>query len=483
MPNFRSGLFSSLQFRLALGFMLALAVALALIGIAAGVVADNQTKRFERDRDSVQVERVRQLISDYRARRQNRRYDPAGLQAFLEMAGPVSGAHIQVYDDKGVLIADSHAYPPSAPIKGDGKGQSRRKHDLKKFPIFKDGQQVGAFTVSNTNLPGPESRGPVLADPVASRISGVVNRSLLWAGIGAAALGALLVWLLSRRALAPLQNLGAAARRLGRGDLSQRADTTGPTEIRELAHSFNVMAEGLEEAERQRRNLTADVAHELRTPLSNIQGYLEAIRDGLVDPTPETIDTIHGQALHLSRLVEDLRLLAQMEAGALQLQLSSTRIEELLQSSVEAVRPRADAKRIDLSLDAQPSLPMLDLDATRISQVIGNLLENAITHTPEGGRVSVLARASAGAVEVTVSDTGAGIASEDLPRLFDRFYRADPSRDRSTGGAGLGLTIARRLVEAHGGTIEVESELGRGSRFTVRLPDRRLDFSPIRESP
>ena len=470
MPNFRSGLFSSLQFRLALGFMLALAVALALIGIAAAVVADNQTKRFERDRDSAQVERVRQFISDYHARRQNWRYDPAGLQEIIERAGPVSGTHIRVYNAQGVLVADSHARHSPAPDGEGEKGWPQGKHDLKKFPVFQNGQQVGAFTVSNTNLPGPESRGPALADPVASRISGVVNRSLLWAGIGAAALGALLVWLLSRRTLAPLQNLGAAARRLGRGDLSQRAETSGPTEIRELAHSFNVMAEGLEEAERQRRNLTADVAHELRTPLSNIQGYLEAIRDGLVDPTPETIDTIHEQALHLSRLVEDLRLLAQVEAGALRLQLSLTRVEDLLQSSVEAVRPRADAKGLSLSLDVDASLPMLEMDATRISQVIGNLLENAITHTPEGGRVSVLARDSAGAVEVTVSDTGAGIASEDLPRLFDRFYRADPSRDRSTGGAGLGLTIARRLVEAHSGTIEVESELGQGSRFTIRLP-------------
>ena len=505
MPNFRPSLFSSLQFRLAVGFVLALALALALIGVAAGVVADKQTKQFERDRDSAQVERVRQLISDYHARRQNWRYDPAGLQEIVARAGPVSGAHIRVYDAKGALIADSHAYIPSASVGRDGKDSSQRKHNLKKFPVFRDGQQVGAFTVSNTNLPGPESRGPAPADPVASRISGVVNRSLLWAGIGAAALGTLLVWLLSRRTLAPLQNLGAAARRLGRGDLSQRAETTGPTEIRELAHSFNVMAEGLEEAERQRRNLTADVAHELRTPLSNIQGYLEAIKDGLVDPTPETIDTIHEQALHLSRLVEDLRLLAQVEAGALQLQLSPTDMQELLQSSVEAVRPRADAKKIDLSLDAEPSLPTVDLDATRISQVIGNLLENAITHTPEGGRVTVSARAlrqaqderevvevnereivdvdEREAIEIAVADTGPGIAPEEMSRIFDRFYRADPSRDRSTGGAGLGLTIARRLVEAHGGAIEAESELERGSRFTLRLPIGQTNLSANNESP
>ena len=137
------------------------------------------------------------------------------------------------------------------------------------------------------------------------------------------------------------------------------------------------------------------------------------------------------------------------------------------------MRPRADAKGVALSLHAEPSLPTIELDATRISQVIGNLLENAITHTPEDGSVSVSARESEGAVQVVVSDTGAGIAPEDLPRLFGRFYRADPSRDRSTGGVGLGLTIARRLAEAHGGTIDVESALGEGSQFTVRLPSAR----------
>ena len=222
------------------------------------------------------------------------------------------------------------------------------------------------------------------------------------------------------------------------GDLSQRAETAGPSEIRQMAHSFNAMASELEEAERHRRNLTADIAHELRTPLSNIQGYLEVIKDGLIQPAPETIDTIHGQAVHLSQLVEDLRLLAQVEAGGLELQLSKARIGELLQSSIEAVRPRAKAKEVALSLRTDPALPEVDLDPTRVAQVVGNLLENAITHTPQGGRIMVSAHVAADAVEVAVADTGPGIAPENLPRLFDRFYRVDPSRSRNTGGSGLG---------------------------------------------
>ena len=482
MPDFRSGLFSGLQFRLALGFVLALGLALILIGVAAGMVAGHQTERFGRDRDSAQVERVRQFVSDYYDKKHIRHEDNPSLQQFLEQAGPVAGVQIQVFNSNGVLVADSHAYLPPGLIererKGIGKGMG--KSDVQKFPIMQGGNRIGAFTVSETDFPGPGTEGSILTDPAPSRISSEVQESLFWAGIAAGALGTLLVWLMSRHTLAPLRNLGAAARRLGQGDLSQRAETTGPNEIRELALSFNAMAEDLEEAERLRRNLTADVAHELRTPLSNIQGYLEAIKDGLVQPTPATIDTIHAQAIHLSRLVEDLRLLAQAESGDLELNLSSVQVGELLRGSMEAMRPRAEAKGIALALQSDPALPSTSLDVTRIAQVMDNLLENAITHTPEGGSVTVSCRVSANAfenvlemekvLELEVADTGRGIAPEDLPRLFDRFYRADPSRSRSTGGSGLGLTIARRLVEAHGGTIGAESVPGEGSRFTIRLP-------------
>ena len=468
MAFFRSSLFSSLQFRLAVGFVLALVLALVLIGLATGVVAGKQTQRFERDRDSAHVARVRQFVSEYYANRRELGADQPDLQEVLERTGRVTGNRIIVFDSNGQIVADSHSFLSNEGFGRDSRGRRGLWKDAKKFPVNLGQGQVGALTVSNMSGAGLEP--PDIADPVPARISAVVNRSLLWAGIGAAALGTLLVWLLSRRTLAPLQTLGATAQRLGRGDLSSRAETTGPTEIRKLAESFNVMAEGLEEAERQRRNLTADVAHELRTPLSNIQGYLEAIKDGVIQPTDETIDTIHGQAVHLSRLVEDLRLLAQVEAGALHLQMHPTQVEALLQSCVEAVRPRAEAEGVHLSLEVERTMPSINLDTTRISQVVGNLLENAITHTPEGGSVSVSAGAYDGGVELSVADTGHGIAPQDLPRLFQRFYRADPSRDRGTGGAGLGLTIARRLVEAHTGTIEANSVLGEGSRFSIRLP-------------
>ena len=202
----------------------------------------------------------------------------------------------------------------------------------------------------------------------------------------------ILISLAARRILAPLQALGGAARRLGEGDLGQRVPASGPSEIRRLGNTFNAMAENLQAAEQQRRNLTADVAHELRTPLSNIQGYLDAVQDGLLQPDEATIATLRQQAAHLVTLVEDLRLLALAEAGSLVLHTQPESIQPLLEESIEAFRPRADAKNIRLTLELTEGLPDADLDRTRISQVVGNLLENAIVNTPEGGAVTLRRR-------------------------------------------------------------------------------------------
>ena len=189
----------------------------------------------------------------------------------------------------------------------------------------------------------------------------------------------------------------------------------------------------------------------------------------MVEPNEETIDTIAGQASLLSRLVEDLRVLALAEAGSLSLDLQPDSLEEVLRGTVESFGPRAEAKGVNLSLDVSPGLPMVEMDRARIAQVTSNLVENAIFHTPDGGRVSLTARVVGTHAEVSVEDTGPGMGPEELPLVFERFYRVDPSRSRATGGAGLGLTIVKQLVEAHGGTIRAESTPGAGSRFIFEL--------------
>ena len=448
--------FFSLQFRLVLGFALVLALALGGVSWYVGFAAQQETDRFQREVEEARAARVELIVSRYYAARKGW----LGIQPVLERAGSLYGWHIAVSDLQGQMVAESHH--PAGSIKGGPKRRTRF------FPVLSRGERVGSILVAPSD--GPE----IAPEPPLSRLVSTTNRSLLWTGLAAGAAGVMLVGLLSRRVLAPARGLSAAARRLGRGDLSQRVSTTGRNEISQLAHTFNSMAEDLERAEGQRRSLMADVAHELRTPLSNIQGYLEAVHDGLLQPDTTTMDTIYQQVLHLTRLVEDLRLLALAEAGALSLSWQPDSLEDVLRRAVEPFRPRAEAKGVALSLEIPPRLPLVQMDRTRIAQVVANLVENAIVHTPEGGRVTVSAEMTApesrAAARITVADTGEGLNPEDLPLVFERFYRVDRSRTRSTGGAGLGLTIAKQLVEAHGGAIGAESVKGQGSRFVFELP-------------
>ena len=448
-----SRIFFSLQFRLVLGFALVLAMALAGVSVYVGYAAEREVERIEKRQEDARTARVQQVISRFYSQRR----DPAQLQSVLEQAGRLAGQRIIVRGLNGEVIGDSHLR--------FGLRRERPSNGSAPVPVLVAGREVGSF--SFTPDTGPER----IPDPAVASLVSTVNRSLLLTGISAVALGILLVSVLSRKLLAPVTNLGEAAQHLGRGVFSRRVPAEGTSELRQLALAFNSMAANLEDAERQRRNLVADVAHELRTPVSNIQGYLEALKDGLLQPDESTIDTIHGQVIHLGHLVEDLRLVAQAEAGALQLHRIPGRMSDLLQGCVDAVRPRAEAKGISVTLETDEGIPLVEMDGTRISQVVNNLLENAIIHTPDGGRIAVSAGTSGdGMVRVAVADTGRGIPAEDLDRVFDRFFRADPSRARATGGAGLGLTIAKQLVEVHGGNIHAERVVPSGARFVFELP-------------
>lgn len=276
---------------------------------------------------------------------------------------------------------------------------------------------------------------------------------------------------LARRIGGPIEALTRAARRMGAGDLGQRVPEEGSAETVALARSFNAMAANLATAQQLRQQLVADVAHELRTPLANIRGYLEAIEDGVVAADEATLRTLGEEAAQLNGLIDDLQELAQAEAGTLRLDRGPVAPAELVERATDAARPRATETGITLGGTVAPDLPAVVADPQRIGQVLQNLLTNALRHTPQGGRVTVAVdRTPDGMVAFSVADTGTGIAPDDLPHIFERFYRADSSRARATGGSGLGLTIARRLVEAHGGRIEATSTVGQGSRFTFTLP-------------
>jgi two-component system OmpR family sensor kinase/two-component system sensor histidine kinase BaeS len=268
----------------------------------------------------------------------------------------------------------------------------------------------------------------------------------------------------------PLSNVMAAADAVAEGNLEVRVPENAPGEFGRLARSFNRMTGELARAEQQRRNLTADVAHELRTPLHVIQGNLEGILDGVYEPTPEHINATLEETRLLARLVNDLQTLSLAEAGQLPLHPQQIAVADLLADVATSFSGQAAEAGVEIRVNAPPPNAEIYADADRLDQVLSNLVSNALRYTPSGGCITLAGSLQPDGIRLTVADTGAGISAEDLPFIFDRFWRGDRARARLGGGTGLGLAIARQLIQAHGGQIYVSSEMGHGSMFTIDLP-------------
>ena len=310
--------------------------------------------------------------------------------------------------------------------------------------------------------------GEVLAQTEQSFLDDITHSMTLvavGAGVLAAGLAVAIAWWVSR----PIRKLTAGTQAVAAGQLGTAVVLDGPTEIRQLAATFNQMSAALAESEEARKQMISDIAHELRTPLSVIRGQLEGMMDGVFEAAPEQVAVVYNQVLHLARLVNDLWLLTRAEARILALDRESTDIAALLGAIVAEMRVLAEDAGIALHFDAQPDMQPLELDTGRIRQVFGNLLVNALRHVPAGRAVWVTAQQDATGTTVTVRDSGEGLPPKVADRIFERFYRADQSRQRDSGGAGLGLAIARELVQLHGGDIAVKSQPGQGTTFTICL--------------
>jgi histidine kinase len=314
--------------------------------------------------------------------------------------------------------------------------------------------------------------GPLMMSDLFTNFQASFNQALLLALLAAGLVAILVSLLLSRGIVAPVRVLMDASRRIAGGNYTERVRTGGPDELGQLAHSFNQMTEKLEQVEAMRRQLIGDVSHELRTPLTAIKGSMEGLMDGVLPAAPETYQQIHQEADRLARLVDDLQELSRIEAGAYPLDIRPMTVSPLVETILKRFASQAQAKQIELRSDLPAGLPPVMADHDRITQVLTNLVGNALQYTPENGRVTILASRHADQIHISVVDTGIGIPAEHLPQLFTRFYRVDKSRSRQAGGgSGIGLTIARYLVEAHGGRIWAESAGdGQGSTFTFSLP-------------
>ncbi len=345
-------------------------------------------------------------------------------------------------------------------------------HQLQQsLPIRVEGQTVGFLDLVHQQRPPGRVFSFSAPDDIPAGLAERTSAFLLQLLLLGAILAIVFGMLVSRWLSAPLIHLVSGTQAIAKGDLSFRVAEQGSAEMREVSHSFNRMAAALEDAETLRRNMLNDIAHELRTPLTVLEGNLRAILDDVYPLEKAEITRLYDQTRHLHRLVDDLRLLAQAEARQLLLQRSPIDLIVLLEEMAELFSPLAGEKGISLQPGLPPSPVFAAVDRFRIAQALQNLLANALQHTPAGGIISIALQSEEETAAITVADSGEGIAAEDIPHVFDRFYRVDRNRTRDTGGVGLGLAIAQALVEAHDGEIDVASAgVGQGSTFTIRLP-------------
>lgn len=458
-----------LKTKLALAFAV---IALVATLLASGMVTLAVKNAFQTYVSSHQNMRLKQWVtvfSGYYSENQTW----AGAQS-LVAAGRGRGRGAQVHRGSGpvaarerVLLAD-----PSGSVVvdsyGDKLGARLSPQEITRGTEIKvNGKTVGTLLVSVEPPTGLVTMEDIF--------SSSVNRSVIWSSLLAIALAAALGIFFADKLSRPIKLLTAAARSLAKGDLEQKVAVPGSDELADLAETFNSMAESLAETEQLRQTLVADVAHELRTPLAVLRGNLESLLAGVTKPSEETLASLHDEVLRMTYLVRDLQELSLADAGQLHLNLENEDIIKLTSDVVSALEFEATAKHLDIKTDFPTKSLPVTVDSKRIKQVLFNLVGNAVRYTPDGGKINVRVTETNGSVEISIADTGPGIPEKDLPYIFERFYRSDKARTRSTGGTGLGLAIAKGFVEAHGGTITAANQPQGGSVFTVILPKQPIN--------
>lgn len=462
-----------LSTQLSLAFAALSVTVVLLVSILANVFLAWQFKAYAMTKQEQRVEGLLELLADRHAD-WNGQWASAGLESIgVKMLN--EGLLLKIWQPDGTLLWDARSHNDGMctaiieSIADTMQSQDSRFQGAyveETYPVTTGGQTVATVTIGYY--------GPYFFTPADVEFLNALNRLLLLATLVAVLVSLGLGWLLARRLTLPITRVIGATRQIAAGRLdTQIPETASPVELSDLTTSVNALAATLEAQESLRRQLTSDVAHELRTPLAIVQSHLEAMVDGTWVASTERLSACHDEVARLGGLVRDLEGLTQLEQDNLHLQGTLVDLTAQLGQLATHFQPEFAAKGIELTLDLAPMTLFGDKD--KLSQLFVNLLTNALKFTPSGGLVQVTGRSEpADSVTVTVRDNGQGIRPEDLPHVFERFYRADKARTRSAGGSGIGLTIARAIVEAHGGTLSAASEPGQGAVLTVRLPASKL---------
>lgn len=449
-----------MRLRMLAAFALVILVSLLSVIFFAWQTAGNEVRAFMFQGQVVDAETLKATLEGYY--RQNQSWEGAEsiLSPYLTNGSQGKGhgqgmggeglRRMRVANKEGGVVVDTRTQPMGKLTDEEKAGAEQLKDS--------NGAVIGYLLISGT--PAFQAGDEV---PLVNRL----NTAALQAGAVAGALGLVLALVLATTLVQPIQQLTRAASAMAKGDLSQRVQVKGGGELKQLGSAFNSMAEALQRAERNRRDMTADIAHELRTPLAVQRAQLEALEDGIYPLTVENLQPLEAQNRTLERLVTDLRTLAMAEAGELRLDETDGYLGNVALRTLEAFRSQAEQRNIHLTwIPVHTEEPLVRMDPVRIEQIFNNLLSNALRHTPDDGTINMTAVLDAHGITVAVHDSGPGIAREDLPRVFERFYRGS----REEGSSGLGLAIARQLALAHGGRLEAANHPGGGAEFTLWLP-------------
>jgi two-component system sensor histidine kinase BaeS len=445
----------SLALKLTLAFLLVGVIGVVLFAVLVGQRTQAEVSRFLSARDQAVL---LDSLGDYYGARGN--WD--GVRDMLARSPSLSyySHDIALIDANRRVVLGNQTY---------AAGQVIPEETLDTcMPVQNQGEVVGYV-----QFPGPAGRSEFGSGPRPPPEADLWNRiggAALASGLITAAIALIVGGVLARTLTRPVRELTVATKAMASGKLDQRVAVHSRDEIGELATAFNHMSADLARGAQLRKQMTADLAHDLRTPLSILRGYTEGLKEERIDGSPTIYAIMHDEVEHLQRLVEDLRTLSLADAGELPLNRRRVDPKALLERAGLAHIMQAEQQGVALEVEADHDLPSIDVDTDRMAQVLNNLVTNALRHTTQG-RVVLSARRDGQHVQLKVADTGAGIAPPDLPFVFDRFYRADPSRQRiDDDSSGLGLAISKAIVEAHGGAITVASALGQGTTFTITLP-------------
>jgi len=461
----------SLYLKIAIAFVLVAFITAALVAVLMRITSATRLSQLvlDQQRDTLQTlladyykayNTWENLPNDWREVQQVRGVGGMGMNR--DEMGPVSGMHSGMEQRNLYGLADATGKVIIAVGTFDTVGEVLSARELRTgTDIMVNDERVGVL-LSVNSLPGYNAAETAFLTRT--------NRALVFAMVGAVVVALLIGLLLARNLTKPLQALTDAAQNITRGNLDQQVEVTSRDEIGQLGTAFNSMSREVARVNQQRRQMTADIAHDLRTPLTVISGYIESMRDGVLAPTPERLDLIYSEIGRLQRMVADLRMLSQADAGELVLNPQMVEPAALLAHAAEVYQHSVSQQGVTLKVQLEESIPPLRLDEARMQQVLDNLVSNALRYTPSGGSIVLAACNRKGGVEISVSDTGSGIAAEDLPRIFDRFQRGDRSRHSEGNESGLGLAIVKALVKAHKGTIIAESTPGQGTTIRMWFP-------------